>query len=496
MMTWVRIGWAFVWQGAVLIGLIMLGIGWVNGQSKPWDGRAHYLKNDDAIVGTPGVLVVTLAQPSRYDGVFYINFMEKLFGDGGVIPWPIAPLAGADAGIALMDPTRAYAPERFEPTTLADVNGRTVDIDGVPFVEKWRQGRIRWVKPSASVPYDTGFFLYPERKGGMRTASAKVLLKARYLYYAALPNGYLPHGDQTNVMAQAALDGLKASRPDVPSAVVDGFNPHAMRLAVRSVLDAGADTVVLSSILPIHSDFEELRGSFSKVYKHIEDWRKDNGGKPVKIVIADAMSADDAFYDSWAAVLDRNLPPAASPDSPLTLIVTYHGLPLSLIDKDIWSKLRLDVDKRMHARFSAVAAAKGYRKVAFVDAMEGFSEGPEDPENKLLGVGEAFRAEIEKKTPLAIAVPIEFLSENTDTLFAHAVTMFEGLPGYAPYKGPPADVNWLEGYPRSFQVGGTTLIYTGSGSPADQAVAARALANVLTATVGPRSAAAGEAPRG
>jgi hypothetical protein len=115
-----------------------------------------------------------------------------------------------------------------------------------------------------------------------------------------------------------------------------------------------------------------------------------------------------------------------------------------------------------------------------------------------LSIGEAFRQAAADKAPLAIAVPVEFLAENTDTLYAHSVAMLDGLPGYTPWEGPPADVDWNRPYQRRFQVGPTTLIYAGSPGAADQQLLMDALAGtILDALAGPPAArAALEPPHG
>lgn len=480
--------WA-VLGGTALVLVLALGVVvGVNANDKGWDGRAHYLADDDAIVGRPGALVVMLAQPSRYDPGFYVHFVEKLFGPGGAIPWPISALAGADAGVALIDPARPYAPEPFAPTALVDASGSTRDVDGVAYLEKWKSGKVRWVKPSKTVAHDTGFFLYEGRKGGMRTPAAKLLLKARHLYYAQLPDGYLPHGDHTRAMVAAALAQLDIAAPGTPAAAVDAFDPAQMRAAVRQVLDAGVDTIVLASAIPILSDFEELRGSYPKVKKEIDLWRGENGGKPIKIVIADGLSTSAAYYEGWAATLDRVLAPAPRPSAPATIVITYHGLPATMMKTDYWSTLRAPVDARMREALAPIAQAKGYAPT-FVTAFEGFAEGVEDPDDKILGVGETLRAAQAKGDGLTVALPIEFLAENTDTLYAHAVSMFDGLPGYALYEGPPPNVDWSAGHVRRFQAGGATAIYAGAPSLAEQARFADALADVLIAAVRPDAAA-------
>jgi hypothetical protein len=471
----VRVLWAISWRTALFCAVVGAGLWWMN-RPKHWDATANIAKPGEVATGRIGVVVAALAMPERYDPVFFENFLDKLFT--GVIPWPINVLAGSDAGVALMDPGKPYATAAFTPTQLADIWGRTSDIDGTPWIEKYRRGEIRWEKPSATVPEDVGFFLYPDRKGGTRTATAKVLLKSRYLYYAALPDGYMPHHSQTMGMAEAALVQLRQRPGVVAASLADAFNPYALSQSVNQVLDAGVDTLVLGSVQPIHSDFEEMKGSFQKIHKAVEAWRARNGNKPVRILIAPQIASQQAFLDLWLAHLDR-VTPKAKPGQAITVLLSKHGLPVSLMASDSWVQRFPAVVAAFDAPIKTLMAAKGYAKTTIIDTAEGFADGKEDPDQKILSTAEGIAQARAAGVDVVVALPIEFLAENTDTLFAHAAIMFKGLPGYTPYQGPPAGIDWQQPYVRSFQTGKTRIIYAGSPGGAAQPLASKALVDTL-----------------
>jgi protoheme ferro-lyase len=459
--------WGAMWRTGLVLAVIGAGLFWMNHRSG-WDGRKALETQDATLEGRVGVLVVALAMPEKFDPVFFENFLDKLFTS--VIPWPINVFAGADAGVALLDPTNPTAAERFEPKVLADIWGRTADIDGVPWVEKHRRGEVRFVPPSGAVAHDHGFFLYPGRKGGVRTATAKTMLKARHIMYANLPGGHLPHHAQTLAMGEAVLASLRAKRAIAAGAVGEAFDPWQLETAVRGILDAGVDTLVLASVQPIMSDFEELRGSYPKVHKIVQAWRKEHGGKPVKIVIAPMPASHESFDALWVDHMSAQLPPAAGPGQAARVVISLHGLPVSLINSDSWGARVPSVVERLSPKLAAAARAKGYAAVEVVSASEGFADPPEDPENKLVSVAEEFQRAIRDKAAVVIAVPIEFYAENTDTLFSHAAVMFDGMPGYATYQGPPADVDWSKPFVRRHRVGATEVIY--AGAPGGQAAGA------------------------
>lgn len=458
--------WGVSWRTAAFLAVVGVLLFMANHRNV-WDARKHYEVQDASLTGRVGVAVIALTMPEKYEIMFFENFINKIFTE--VIPWPINVLAGADAGIALIDPANPRATQRFEPKVLADIWGRTTDIDGIAWAEKYKRGEIRFVKPSKTIAFDNGFFLYPKRKGGIRTATAKTLLKARYVMYARLPNGYLPHFSQTKGMGEAALDALRTRHGIKAGAVVEAFNPAQMEQNIRSILDSGIDTLVLASVQPLYSDFEELKGSYPHVHDVIEAWKMDNPNKPIKIVIAPYMATATSFDELWAEELTSVAPLAAKPGaSTARVILSFHGLPVSQMNSDSWTPRAKSAALRLTPILKAVMQGKGYAKVDVIQAAESFADTEEDPKNVIVSVAEEYARAKKDNVELAIALPVEFMAENTDTLFTHSTNMFNGQPGYSAYMGPPANTDWAKPYVRRFQNGGTTIMY--AGAPGGDAV--------------------------
>jgi protoheme ferro-lyase len=470
--------WGIIWRTSAFLAVVTLLLFAANHRSG-WDARKAYETQDASLKGRVGVAIVALTMPEKYEPMFFENFVNKIFTE--VIPWPINVFAGADAGVALMDPTNPQATVRFEPKVLADIWGRTADIDGVPWADKYKNGEIRFVKPSKTIAFDHGFFLFPKRKGGIRTATAKTLLKARYIMYARLPNDYLPHFSQTKAMGEAALAQLRTRHDITAGAVLEAFNPSQMEQSVRGILDAGVDTLVLASAQPLYSDFEELKGSYPHVHEVVEKWRKEHNDKAIKIVIAPYMATAPSFDSVWVQLLQDVAPTAAKPgQSSARVILSLHGLPVSLLNKDSWTPRAKLVTDRIRPELEAVMRAKGYAKIDVIQAAEGFADKIEDPKNQIVSIAEEYQRAQADKIDLAIALPIEFLAENTDTLFTHAAVMFEGQPGFTPYMSPPADVDWRKPYVRRFQNGATTIMYAGAPGGVAAAPSGMALADAIS----------------
>jgi protoheme ferro-lyase len=470
--------WGAAWRTLAFSGVAGAGLVYAN-QGPDWSGQQVIEANDTKIVGKAGVIVVALMQPEQFDQKFYSNFVDKIFTQ--VIPWPINVLAGADSGIVLVDPGKPFQQTRYEPQRLADIWGREADLDGVPWIEKFRRGQLRWEKPSGTVPHDFGYYLFPERKQGMRTAAAKTVAKARFIYYPVLPGGYLPHASQTRAMGEAALAEVSRRHPVVAGEVADAFDPHAKEQAIERVLDAGADTLILASAQPIYSDFEELSGSFVSVHKTVEAWRKRNDNKPVKIVIPPYLASQAAFDRLILENFSKAVPQASAPGQAAMGILTLHGLPVSLMESDSWAGRVEHIRKRLVPQAEAILRAKGYARVEAHVASEGFADTLEDPDNLIVSVHELYRKAEQAGMAVAVASPLEFLSENTDSLFAHSALMFDGFPGYASYMGPPAGTDWSRPYAREFRLGQTRAIYGGAPGGVTIPQQAAALADAIGA---------------
>ncbi len=470
--------WSAGWR-TLAVGALIASPFWYFNQSSDWDGDEVIARGDTAIAGKPALLVVALMQPERFESAFFENFLDKLFTQ--VIPWPINVLAGADRGVVLIDPTQPYMTQRFVPQQLVDLAGRTADVDGVAWMEKFRRGELRWEPPSATVPHDPGVFVYPGRKQGMRFPAVKTSLKAKHLYYNRLPGGILPHYRQTRDMAEGAIAEARRRHPAlIGGAVADAFDPAQKEAAVYRLLDAGADTLILASAQPMYSSFEELDGSFVGIHQTVEKWRKRNGMKPIKLVIPPYMASQKAFDALTVDHLAAVTPQATAPGQSAMAIMSVHGLPPSQVKSDSWTGRVAEVEARLRPQLAAVLRAKGYSDVEVRAGSEGFADPLEDPKNEIVSVRELWAEARRKGHRVAIAIPVDFLAENTDNLFAHAAIMFEGFPGYTTYQGPPANVDWQRPYVRRWEFGATSVIYGGSPGGATVPRQSLALADAIS----------------
>jgi len=449
-------GWPFNWDAAEEIA------------KQPADARA---------TGRTGVVVVALLQPSQFETPFYENFIEKLFATA--VPWPVNRLAARDTGVALIDPTRPDELKPFRPKTLMAFDGRTTDWDGEPYADKYARGLIDWVPPSTKTDGDIGSFRYEGRAGGTSGPAQRAMLKARALYYARLPGGYLPQRDQTLDMINTAFADVAKNPAVVGTALYDIFTPHEARRELFKLLDTNLDTLVIGSSLPINSAFEEYRGAYPKLYKIVKQWAEIRKKPMPKLLFAPQMADMPSFAALLAAHLTEAAPPPPTPSASATLVVSLHGLPIAAQQNDGWVENAQRATKAIAPVFTAALRAKGWTNIKTVVAQEAFGDAMEDPANKLVSVSEVFAQARTRGDSLAIAVPVEFLSENTDTLFLHSYLMFNGLPGYKRFAGPPEGTDWQKPYVRTFTKGKTLHMYAGTLGGESQAEAGKVLADAI-----------------
>lgn len=449
-------GWPFHWDAERVIA------------AQPTDARA---------TGRTGVIVVALLQPSQFETPFYINFVDKLLDIA--IPWPISRIAGRDSGVALVDPDNPDQIAPFRPKTLMAFDGRTHDWDGESYAAKFGRGKVDWVAPSSTTAGDIGSFVYKGRAGGAAGPAQRAMLKARAIYYARLPGGYLPQRTQTLAMVDAAFAQARTNKAVTGTVLFDIFDPHDSRAAVIRLLDSGVDTLVIGSALPINSAFEEYRGAYPKLHALVEEWAERRGKLAPILLFAPQMADMPGYAPLWARHLAATAPPPPTAGASATLVVSLHGLPITQQQRDSWVDNARRATAKLAPQLAAALKARGWQNIRTVVAQEAFGDSVEDPADKLVSVAEVFAQARQRRDALAISVPVEFLSENTDTLFLHSYLMFDGLPGYRRYAGPPADIDWNKPYVRRFTSGPTTHIYVGTPGAAAQTEAGAVLAAAL-----------------
>jgi len=422
------------------------------------DYYQYYKTQDTVPEGKVGVFVTGLIVPETLDPVFYYNIQNKITKN--IIPWPFRIFAQQDKGIALFDPERYCEFTEFTPTRLVNAEGSDRDIDGEPYIEKYKRGEVVWQPPAKMIHKDNGYFIYTKRKGGMASLAGKIIGKARVWYYGkGIVQKKMPHWQGTFAVINKAMAGIEKSHPGIMWRAECAMYYYEMKQKIYELLDAGCTTIVLASPMAVFSHFEEFDSSFRHSSEYIEEWEKEHPGKKIKVIMAPPMGKFKPLRDAYIAMLkDRldTLPRSAS----VAVAMTVHGLPWDLRAWESWIELAPEYRDPLLDEIKKLLSTYGFSKTTVMSCQDEFADPIRDPKDKYLSTSEAYWQAINAGYDYAIGLPIEFFAENTDTLFYHAIKNYEGFDQYNVYE-PISYPDWSVPYTREFVQGKTHIIYNG-----------------------------------
>lgn len=423
----------------------------------------RYKTQDSVPVGKVGILVTQLVMPETFRAADYYNIALK---STQYIPWPVRRLAVADRGVVLLDRRRFYEFAEFEPTELVDLHGGVRDVDGIRYLDKWRRGDVRWVPPSPQQHLDHGYFLLTTRQQGVPTISAKLMTKAKVFYYDhGFSNHRLPHEAGMRSIAERTMERIQARHGAMPTQFVTSDNFGLLRDAVRSLLNAGIDTLVIAPSVPIYSHHEEFNGSFRHAIHEVDEWQQEPGHRkgrpPVKVIMAPQLGDFPVLRQAYLQMLRERLDTLPTgEDVDVRIVVSVHGMPWDFVPHEAWLELAPAYRDAMLVEAKQVLDGYAFGRRQVVLAQDHFADPVNNPKGNYLSTHQAFLDAIDARFEYVINLPIEFFAENTDTMFSHAMFNFEGFPGFDRYE-PIRYEDWTVPYTREFVIQGTRIVYNG-----------------------------------
>lgn len=428
-----------------------------NQQPKP-DYYEYYVKQDAKPVGKVGIFVSGLIMPENYNHWFFHNIVKKIFKT--VIPWPFNVLATKDRGVALLDPTHYYSREEFKPNKLEDSFGNDRDNDGIPYIEKYKNGEVIWMPPSKQIYLDHGYFLYAGHPGGEPSIAGKVCNKARIHYYnTGIVQKKLPHWQESFKVINAAFEQIRQKYNNLEFRAETNLFYYDMRKKLHEMLDAGCETIILSSPMAIYSHFEDFNSTFRHSFEYIEDWEKEHPGKKIKVIIAPQMGNFQPLRQAFLEMLKDRLDTIPKGSS-VTVAVTCHGMPWDAFPWEAWIKLAPAYRDNLFKEVKEMVAKYNFSKTNVVITQDEFADPIWDPNKKYLSTNRAYWAAIKDNYDYAIGLPIEFFAENSDTLMHHAMKNYEHFDKYN-MEEPVDYPDWSVPYTRELVQGKTHVIYNG-----------------------------------
>lgn len=417
-----------------------------------------YQTQDTKPEGKVGIFISGLFQPTNFKAVDYKNMALK---STQYIPWPFRAGALEDRGIVLLDSEKYYEFEEFAPTNLVDAEGRNTDVDGVPYVDKYESGDVIWVPPNPARHLDHGYFLLTTRKAGMPTIANKLVTKARVYYYAkgkGFVRGKVPHSAGNRIIHTAAMDKLQEKYGPIAFRWVTAEDFDEARKQMHSLLDEGVDTVIFVPAGVIYSHHEVFNGSIKHGMHYVHEWEEENG-KHIKTIIAPQLGDFDIMREAHKAMLRDRLDTLPA-GSDVKVVVSMHGMAWDLVPHEAWIELAPPYRDKILEDIREIVDQYDFGRTEVVLSQDHFADPYNNPDGKYLSTNKGLWDAINDGYDYAIHVPAEFFSENTDTLFSHAMFNYEGFPDYEVYE--PIDYpDWSTPYTREFTVENTKIHYNG-----------------------------------
>jgi len=224
----------------------------------------------------------------------------------------------------------------------------------------------------------------------------------------------------------------------------------------------------------VYSDYEDFRNGFLHTWEMVEEWEAANG-RPIKVIIAPPTGHSRPIREGYLLMLKDKLdtlPDGAS----VKMVWSIHGMPWRAFPNESWLKmapayrdvlvedtenlLRNNTKEILTGATEELFRQYNFSRTEVVVSQDHFADKYWDPEKKSLSTNRAYREGIRDGFDHVLNLPIEFYTENTDTLFYHAMVNYEGFPGYSPTDKIDYP-DWDKPYTRHFEIDGTQIDYLG-----------------------------------
>jgi len=405
----------------------------------------YFRHHDRKPAGRPGIILADLGMPEDFDAGFYTKFMDHVFAYS--LPAFLQPVILADRGVALLDPENPLAREEFKPARLVDMHGSFTNAEGRPYIEC----QVTWRPPGMKRnPGDHGYFLYKgDGKGGAPDICQKTAAKVAGWYYGyMLPEKKVSWEYQCRKIYEESAAELRNRHPDASVRHARYMYEESMRQAVEELLAEGCETIIYHSFCnPVYSDFEDYSLSIPLVNRLV-------AGR-AKVIYADQPGNQAGMREAFLRLAHDNLARLPS-DAGLLLILSKHGHPFKKETQDKRGHdYRMPLEKAMR---ELLKDRPGRWDLVWSD--DEYADEYWDPRNKKFSTYAAYRKAIEEEYDYALELPTDFVAENTDLMFFHAIKKFRAFREFDPYRPVPYP-DWDKPLTRVFREGKTTGIYSG-----------------------------------
>jgi len=404
-------------KGWLIVGALILLIVISAALSTKQDDMQYrrFLLQDRTVEGKPGVLLVAIGQPEDYDFKFFDNYMTQIFN--AAFPPALKPVIMGDSGTVLLDPADVIASEEFVPAKLIDCFGNDRNEEGDEYIDM----DYEWVEPRDDD--SPGHFLWREHTEGYIDIVEKVSIKILINYYGIMPGNKVPYMHQHRAIFRDVEQMLAQEFPDVPMRIALSMYPETIEEAVDELIHDGVETVVAIDLFHVYSSLEE----FNTLFKEITDAVAERA----KIIFAPFPGAYASYRKAYVKMAEDEVLGLPKEDKKL-IILTRHGFPD--IPGDPYPELAVVYYHNLQEEIKAAVAGTNTHVIM---ADTDFAGDDMDAAEERLATFEALEMALEDEYDHVFFILIDFLSENTDTIFAHPFESLEPLhfeyEGQVPY---------------------------------------------------------------
>jgi len=391
------------------------------------------------VEGKPGVLLTALGQPEEYDFRFFDRYLQQIFN--AAFPPALKLIILRDKGVVLMDPDNMNASDEFTPKKLIDCFGHDANEEGAPYVDLPRE----WAPPRDKG--SPGYFIWKGRKNGYIDLVEKVSIKILVTYYGIMPGKKISYMQQHKAIFADFEKMLKDEFPGVPMRWGLAMYPETIEEAVNELIEKEkVKTIVVVDFFHVYSALEEFNGLFPEI--------KDAVAERAKIIYAPFPGAYESYRRAYVAMARDEVSKLPQKNRKL-IVLTRHGFPdlagdpYPVLAKVFYSNLKKEIE-------ASIEGANAHVVYADTD----FAGDKDDKNKKKLASFEALEMGLEDGYDNIVFILVDFLSENTDTIFAMRLETFEKLHFKYGSQVPYPDFN--QPYRTELQSGKTKITVAGT----------------------------------
>ncbi len=196
---------------------------------------------------------------------------------------------------------------------------------------------------------------------------------------------------------------LQAEFPGVSLRTGWAMYSETIKKSIEELIAEGVETIVVCDLFAVYSNLEQFTALFPEI-EHMVNGR-------AKIVYAPQTGAFASYRAAFVQMAKDEISKLPSQAKKL-LVLTRHGFPE--MPGEPYFKLAPSFYSNLQKEVEAVIVGTGTR-VVFADTE--FAHGSDDPKDLRLASGEALEQALKGKYDYLVYVLVDFVSENTDTVF-------------------------------------------------------------------------------